>query len=320
MDISEITRRDIIDLFVVGIENPDDPLYNSRLLWSGRMDDEQFLSRLYDLKNMPSTDWRFKNAYEDIRQHCTNNSDWDNDWVFYDSRFDLLHAPDDAFLKFLCEMFHPAVRSERQDWERFLEQINTLLLPDGFRIVEVEKISGRSVYGWEKMGGQNGIIDSQAKEIDEKFDSKYITSQIQIMKDSIENAPNVAIGKAKELLETCCKTILDEMEVLYSAEIDLTQLMKITCDAIGLSAKGADRSSNSGIIAAKILGNLGVISQGMAELRNLYGDGHGRTKGFKQLPKRYANLAVGASVTAVNFMWDTYVEKYKSSLLKNENT
>lgn len=53
------------------------------------MDEEQFLSRLYDLQNMPSTDWRFKNAYEDIRQHCTNNSDWDNDWVFYDSRFDL---------------------------------------------------------------------------------------------------------------------------------------------------------------------------------------------------------------------------------------
>lgn len=218
-------------------------------------------------------------------------------------------------MKFLCEMLHPAVRSERQDWKRFLEYINTLLLPDGFRIVEVEKVSGRSVYGWEKTGGQNCVIDSQAKDIDEKFDSKYITSQIQIMKDTIESAPNVAIGKAKELLEACCKTILDEMEVPYSMEIDLTQLMKITCDAIGLSAKGADKSSNSGIIAAKILGNLGVISQGMAELRNLYGDGHGRTKGFKQLPKRYANLAVGASVTAVNFMWDTYVEKYKNFIM-----
>ena len=37
-DISEITRRDIIDLFVIGLENPDDPLCNDRLYWSGRMD------------------------------------------------------------------------------------------------------------------------------------------------------------------------------------------------------------------------------------------------------------------------------------------
>ena len=53
------------------------------------------------------------------------------------------------------------------------------------------------------------------------------------------------------------------------------------------------------------------ISQGMAELRNLYGDGHGRTRGFRPLPNRYANLAVGTSVAAVKFMWDTYVERIK---------
>ncbi|MDB7954828.1 abortive infection family protein [Flavonifractor plautii] len=99
--------------------------------------------------------------------------------------------------------------------------------------------------------------------------------------------------------------------ISYSTELDLTQLMKRACESIGLSSKLVDKSKNSGNIASKILGNLGAISQGMAELRNLYGDGHGKTRSFRPLPKRYADLSVGASVVAVKFMWDTYIEKLK---------
>lgn len=237
MDISEITRRDIVDLFSIGLEAPDDPLFNFHLFWSGRMNEEIFLSRLYDLHSMPSTDKRFKDAFGDIQQHRTNNDDWDNDWIFYDPRFDLFHAPDEQLLNFLCEIFHPAIRSEHQNWEAFLSRINELLSPDGFSIVEKSKISGRSVFGWERIGNKNLIATTQAKEIEQEFNSKYISSQISIMNDSIEIAPNVAIGKAKELLETCCKTILNEQQIPYSSELDLTQLMKRTCESIGLSAK-----------------------------------------------------------------------------------
>lgn len=311
MDITEITRRDIIDLFTMGIENPDDPLFPYTFSWSGRMDEENFLSRLYDLHRMPSKDKRYGNAYDDICQHRTRNTDWADDWVFYDSRFDLIHASDESFMKFLCEMFHPAVRSEQQEWELFLNRINDLLQYDDFRIIEDTKISGRATYKWERINGHNSIIRSQVKEINEKFDSKYISTQIEIMNDAIETAPNVAIGKAKELLETCCKTILDEMRIAYDENCTVHDLMRQACSAIGLSAAGMDKTTESGAIAAKILGNLTVISQGMAELRNLYGDGHGKSKSFEQLPRRYANLAVGASVVAVNFIWDTYIEKYK---------
>lgn len=312
MNISEITRRDIVDLFNFGIESPDDPLFSFHLFWSGRMDEENFLQRLYDLHAMPSTDPRFDDAFGDIRQHRTNNEDWDNDWIFYDSRFNLFRAPDEQLLNFLCEIFHPAVRSERQNWEIFLSRINELIEPDGFLIVEKSKISGRSVYGWKCVENPNLIVATQIKDIEDKFDSAYISSQIQIMNETIEIAPNIAIGKAKELLETCCKTILNEQQIHYSPEIDLTQLMKKACESIGLSAKKAD-SSESGKIAAKILGNLGAISQGMAELRNLFGDGHGKGRDFRTLPPRYANLAVGASVATVKFMWDTYIERKKGA-------
>lgn len=47
----------------------------------------------------------------------------------------------------------------------------------------------------------------------------------------------------------------------------------------------------------------------MSELRNAYGDGHGKTKSFKSLSSRYARLAVGAAITVVYFLWETYEER-----------
>lgn len=307
--ITEITRRDIFDLLTLGIVSAEDPLFTHFLSWNGRMEETAFLSRLYNLRKLPSTDSRFADAAGDIYQHRTNNYDWDDNWVFDDPRFELRHGTDEILLNFLSEIFHPAVRSEREAWGLFLKAINDLLKPDGYQIVAKGQISGRDIYGWERLAETNAVANAQVQAINEIFNSQYISSQIEIMNAAIKTAPNVAIGKAKELLETCCKTILKEQKIEYDIDSDLTQLMKQACESIGLSAKQMDKRLDSGTIAAKILGNLTAISQGMAELRNLYGDGHGKEKDFQPLPSRYADLAVGTSVAAVKFMWDTYAEK-----------
>ncbi|HCT0462947.1 TPA: abortive infection family protein, partial [Staphylococcus pseudintermedius] len=121
--------------------------------------------------------------------------------------------------------------------------------------------------------------------------------------------PNVAIGKAKELIESCAKTILIEVNNGYDKEVDFPALTKQAMRAIGLSAKDQDKTTSSGIISAKILGNLSSISHNMAELRNEFGDGHGKESTFVSLPPRYARLAVGTASTLVYFMWETYQEK-----------
>ena len=58
MRISEITRRNIFD--TLRVENVN---------WAGRLDEPDFLSRIFDLEQMPSYDSRFKNAAGDIWQH-----------------------------------------------------------------------------------------------------------------------------------------------------------------------------------------------------------------------------------------------------------
>lgn len=42
------------------------------------------------------------------------------------------------------------------------------------------------------------------------FDAKHMADQIRRMESAVESDPSLAIGTAKELIETCCKTILSE--------------------------------------------------------------------------------------------------------------
>ena len=123
--ITEITKRDILDLFQNGLEI--DEFFQTRTVtynYYGRLEEIDFLKRLYDLERMPSFDSRFANAEQDIWQHTVNNDDYPYCWVFEDKRFNLQDGSDEVYLKFLCEVFHPAVRYDKGYWKEFLVAIN----------------------------------------------------------------------------------------------------------------------------------------------------------------------------------------------------
>src|SRR5258706_13505822 len=104
MKITEITRRDIID-----------EMMRQHINWFGRLEDIDFLRRLYDLEKLPSNDSRYKDMLGDIRQHRVNNDDWEDDWVLNDERLNL--SDDNQFLRFLCETLHPSARSNKKEVE-----------------------------------------------------------------------------------------------------------------------------------------------------------------------------------------------------------
>ncbi len=135
MQITKATRRDIIDLFTL-----------EKAHWAGRLEDTEFLGRLFNLETLPSTDHRFTNAEEDIWQHRVNNDDWMSNWVFNDPRFNLLKCDDEMFLRFLCETLHPVVRSDTEEIKRLEQTFNQLLHDAGYEIVPKTQLSGRAVY------------------------------------------------------------------------------------------------------------------------------------------------------------------------------
>jgi AbiJ N-terminal domain 3 len=110
MRISPITHQDIFDAIAI-----------EKINWSGRLEEAAFLSRLYNLACLPSYDPRFADAAGDIWQHRVNNYDWDEDWVFYDERFNLMNGDDETLLAFLCETIHPVVRADPTEAERICQ-------------------------------------------------------------------------------------------------------------------------------------------------------------------------------------------------------
>lgn len=116
---------------------------------------------MFDLENLPSSDSRFINVAGDIWQHRINNpNDWDDNWIFNDSRFYLLNCADSNFLNFLCEMIHPIVRTDQSEVNRFLQIFNENLKEDNYEIVEKTKISGKPIFvGRLKIAGKESLVN-----------------------------------------------------------------------------------------------------------------------------------------------------------------
>lgn len=298
--ISTISKREIRDVLMDGI-------YKKEFYFYGTESEISFLERIVDLNNLPSDDPRFDNMLRDIWQHTVNNDDWDLDWIFTDERLNLKYN-DQLFKEFLEQIFHPMVRNNKSEWELYLDKINAILMHDHLQLIPDKLYSGRTQYTLMEVKNAQ-LIANYSEMIKEKFNSDYIDNQVAIMLENINTNPNIAIGKAKELLESCATTILEELEVEYDENITFPRLLKETMSELGLSANNQDKDTQAGKIASQLLGNLGAVPQKMAELRNEYGDGHGKSKRFVELPPRYARLAVGTSVAMVNFLWETYEDR-----------
>ncbi|MEW5980714.1 MAG: abortive infection family protein [Acidobacteriota bacterium] len=298
MKISQVTRRDIVDAITV-----------ERIGWSGRMEEPEFLSRLFNLASLPSYDHRFEDAAGDIWKHRVMNSDWDDHWVFYDARFNLMNGDDEAFLSFLCETIHPVVRPDPTEAERICQLYNQYLRNDGFQIVEKTRLSGKPVFIGRYVGVGLTPAVNAAKQTLSGTDPGYIAQQITRMEAAVANDPALAIGTAKELVETCCKTILEARGVQFSKSAELAELMKLTTKQLELTPADIPDKTKAADTMKRLLSNLATITQGIAELRNQYGTGHGKAAGAKGLTSRHAKLAVGAASTLAVFLAETHNEK-----------
>jgi hypothetical protein len=298
MKISQITRRDIVDAIAV-----------ERINWSGRMEEPEFLSRLYNLSALPSEDSRFKDAAGDIWQHRINNFDWDDDWVFYDSRFNLLNGDDETFLAFLCETVNPVVRPDPTEAERICQLYNQYLQNDGFQIVEKTRLSGKPVFIGRYVGVGVTPALTAAKATLGGTDPGYLFQQITRMEAAVGNDPALAIGTAKELVESCCKTVLEARGIPFSRSADIPELVKLVAKSLELTPDDIPDKAKAVDTIKRLLSNLATITQGIAELRNHYGTGHGKAAGSRGLGSRHAKLAAGAAATLAVFLAETHTER-----------
>jgi hypothetical protein len=147
---------------------------------------------------------------------------------------------------------------------------------------------------------------SNVRSIALEFNADHMQEQITRMTSAVDSDPALAIGSAKELIETCCKTILAERGKPAKGTEDVLELVKATRaelkllpDDVPSAAKGADT-------VKRILSNLATVAQGLAELRSLYGTGHGRDGRARGVKPRHARLAVYAASALAVFLFETH--------------
>lgn len=185
--------------------------------------------------------------------------------------------------------------------------------------IEIDKNENPDIY--KQYEECKAIVDKYNKrdinsvrvaQIESKFDNDYIQSQIKLMLEMQANNPTEAIGKAKELIESCCKTILEKVSISIDPNWTMVNLVDRVFEHLKIMPRDISDKAKGVESIRKVLGSLKAVAQGIGELRNIYGSGHGKPGSYQGLESRHAQLAVGSSITLVLFLWDSYERKYLS--------
>jgi hypothetical protein len=145
------------------------------------------------------------------------------------------------------------------------------------------------------------------------LDKGHFQEYIERIKKSVDEDPGLAIGSTKELLEATLKIILKELKIPADKDDDIPKLLKKVQKALDLVPDDVDEAKKGAEIIKVLLSNLGQIVIKIAELRNLYGTGHGIDRKRKGLNERHARLTVGVGVTLATFLLETFELKRHDS-------
>ncbi|HEY4308451.1 MAG TPA: abortive infection family protein [Pirellulales bacterium] len=179
--------------------------------------------------------------------------------------------------------------------ERYFKSLTAIIRRDGFDYQD-----GRLV----PIAGLP--VAAKLKEEATRIDAPNLIQQIERIENQIEDDPDLAIGTSKELIETVCKTILADRNVVIDKKWELMELVKRTREELKLVPDGIPEAAKAADTIRKLLGQLAAITQSLAELRNSYGTGHGRDGRAKGLTPRHARLASGAACVLAKFLFETH--------------
>lgn len=103
----------------------------------GIMDDDlgwmPFLSQIWNLRELPSQDSRFTNAYDDVFQHTIRNDDWELEYLFLE-RFKIIED-NVAFIKFIEAVVSSETITDRDETLKWVLLINPFLEREGLSLL-----------------------------------------------------------------------------------------------------------------------------------------------------------------------------------------
>jgi hypothetical protein len=116
-----------------------------------------------------------------------------------------------------------------------------------------------------------------------------------------DSDPEGAITVARTLLEEVCKHILDDLQISYDANDDLSSIYRATSKALNTSP---DQHTQQEF--RQILGGAANVVYGLGTLRNAHSDAHGHGRAAAKPLPRHAGFAVNLAGATALFLVETY--------------
>ena len=295
-EITEPTRRNIAD-----------ELIRRNMTLYGRLDEHEFFSRVFKANDFATSDsgedWF--GLVAEIWQHRDRNPDWPHDWWVTDDRFDLLHTPDETFLRVLAEVVHPMVRPDAAQRAVCLELFNKHLAPEGWEIGVVSQLGAHAIYGGRRVEQLPRAVGGEARQLGITL-GEYVIQQITRMEAALPDDPDLAIGTAKEFIETICRTVLQERGLGTSDNDDVPGLVRLTVKSLPVVPRGIEHPTRWEKVVGRLVNNLSSLGRSLAELRNAFGTGHGQPAGHVGLDTHHAQLAVRMATALGVFLYEVH--------------
>jgi hypothetical protein len=197
-------------------------------------------------------------------------------------------------VKRLIKVFEDILLEIPQENAAYREKLVSYLKRDGFEYVDHRLVSRElDIAALQRIAGS-------------AIDTEHLHVYLERIGDAVQDDPSLAIGSAKELVEATLKTILRARDVAFDESEEIPKLLRLTQKELALVPDDIPDATRGGESIKRLLSNLGSIVYAAAELRNLYGSGHGRSGALRGLLPRHARLVVSSAGALCTFLLETY--------------
>ena len=136
-------------------------------------------------------------------------------------------------------------------------------------------------------------------------DESAIRLHLARIQDAVDDRPEEVIGAAKDLIEATAKHVLIQVGESVPTNASLPELSRLAQRSLALHPEVLSPTKPGAEVIKKILGALSTIAAGVAEMRNLYGTGHGQAKRTSGLHACHARLTALVAQAYVTFLLET---------------
>jgi hypothetical protein len=132
----------------------------------------------------------------------------------------------------------------------------------------------------------------------------HIEEQVKGIELAVADNPGLAFDLAKTVIESTCRTILTERNIIFDENDDLPQLFKVVTTNLPFLPSSASGSVEVRKSLGRVLGGLRAAVQGVCELRNACGfASHGSDSPRPGMEAVQAILAAETADAVVGFLY-----------------